>query len=63
MDLCEAIIEDHEPAIHGREARRAVELVKAIYLSSREGGRSVELPLSYEDDGPGIYPSQLWPQW
>jgi predicted dehydrogenase len=53
-DLCEAIINDREPAIPGREARRAVELIKAIYKSSREGGATVELPLSYVDDGPGI---------
>ena len=54
QDLCQAIIEDREPAIPGREARRAVELIKAIYKSSREGGATVELPLSYVDDGPGI---------
>ena len=53
-DLCQAIIEDREPAIPGREARKAVELIKAIYKSSREGGATVELPLSYVDDGPGI---------
>ncbi len=53
-DLCEAIIDDREPAIPGREARRAVELIKAIYKSSREGGATVKMPLSYVDDGPGI---------
>ena len=53
-DLCDAIVNDREPAIPGREARRAVELIKAIYKSSREGGAPVELPLSYVDDGPGI---------
>ncbi|MFW6437495.1 MAG: Gfo/Idh/MocA family protein [Armatimonadota bacterium] len=53
-DLCEAIVEDREPAIPGREARKAVEVIKAIYKSSREGGAPVELPLSYVDDGPGI---------
>lgn len=62
-DLCQAIIEDREPQIPGREARKAVELIKAIYLSSREGGTSIELPLDYEDDGPGIYPSQLPSPW
>jgi UDP-N-acetyl-2-amino-2-deoxyglucuronate dehydrogenase len=56
LDLCLAIRENREPEISGREARRAVELIKAIYLSSRLGGDTVELPLSYEDDGPGIYP-------
>ncbi len=54
QDLCEAIIEDREPAIPGSEARKAVELIKAIYKSSREGGAPVVLPLSYVDDGPGI---------
>ncbi len=53
-DLCAAIIEDREPEIPGSEARRAVEVIKAIYKSSREGGATVELPLSYVDDGPGI---------
>ncbi len=62
-DLCEAIINDREPAIPGSEARKAVELIKAIYLSSRLGGSTVELPLSYEDDGPGISPPQTWPEW
>jgi len=63
QDLCEAIINDREPAVPGREARKAVEIIKAIYLSSRLGGSTVELPLSYEDDGPGIYPPQTWPEW
>ncbi len=53
-DLCEAIVEDREPAIPGLEARKAVEVIKAIYKSSREGGAPVDLPLSYVDDGPGI---------
>lgn len=55
-DLCRAIRENREPAVTGREARHAVEIIKAIYLSSREGGATVELPLSYDDDGPGIIP-------
>ncbi len=62
-DLCEAIIQDREPQIPGSEARKAVEVIKAMYLSSRQGGGTVELPLSYEDDGPGIYPSQVIPEW
>ena len=62
-DLCRAIIENREPQIPGAEARKAVELIKAIYFSSREGGATIELPLDYEDDGPGIYPSQLLPPW
>jgi len=54
QDLCQAVWENREPEIPGREARRAVEVIKAIYKSSRAGGATVELPLSYEDDGPGI---------
>jgi predicted dehydrogenase len=53
-DLCDAIINDREPEIPGSEARRAIEVIKAIYKSSREGGATIELPLSYVDDGPGI---------
>ena len=55
-DLCHAIRENREPAVTGAEARHAVEIIKAIYLSSREGGATIELPLSYDDDGPGIMP-------
>jgi UDP-N-acetyl-2-amino-2-deoxyglucuronate dehydrogenase len=47
IDLCGAIRENREPEIPGSEARRAVEVIKAIYKSSREGGATVELPLSY----------------
>lgn len=54
VDLCGAIRENREPEIPGSEARRAVQVIKAIYKSSREGGSSVEFPLSYCDDGPGI---------
>ncbi|MEI6499466.1 MAG: Gfo/Idh/MocA family oxidoreductase [Armatimonadota bacterium] len=54
IDLCGAIRENREPEIGGKEARRAVEVIKAIYKSSREGGATVELPLSYCNDGPGI---------
>jgi UDP-N-acetyl-2-amino-2-deoxyglucuronate dehydrogenase len=56
-DLAAAIRENREPEVPGSEARRAVEVIKAIYKSSREGGSTVELPLSYDDDGPGIEPS------
>jgi predicted dehydrogenase len=44
QDLVNAIREDREPMIPGREARRAVELILAIYQSQREG-RPVPLPL------------------
>jgi predicted dehydrogenase len=43
-DLLRAIEEGREPALNGIEARRAVELILAIYKSSEEG-RVVELPL------------------
>lgn len=64
-DLAAAIRENREPMIPGSEARRAVEVIKAIYKSSREGGAPIELPLSYEDDGPGIEPSinQRYMDW
>lgn len=61
-DLCAAIRENRPPAISGQEARHAVEIIKSIYLSSREGGATVELPLSYEDDGPGIESSLSAPR-
>lgn len=54
QDLCQAIKENRDPEIPGSEARRAVEVIKAIYLSSREGGVSIDLPLCYEEDGIGI---------
>jgi len=44
QDLANAILDDREPLIPGREARTAVELILAIYQSQREG-RVVELPL------------------
>ena len=62
-DLVGAIKEDREPMVPGSEARRAVEVIKAIYKSSREGGATIELPLSYEDDGPGIEPGTGESAW
>ena len=62
-DLVGAIREDRAPEIPGSEARRAVEVIKAIYKSSREGGTTVEFPLSYEDDGPGIEPVGVGLEW
>jgi len=44
-DLIQAIREDREPMVTGREARKAVEIILAIYESSRTG-RPVNLPLS-----------------
>jgi predicted dehydrogenase len=44
QDLVNAIREDRDPMIPGREARRAVELILAIYQSQCEG-RPIQLPL------------------
>lgn len=37
IDFIEAIINDREPAISGDEARKSVEIVRAIYQSAQEG--------------------------
>jgi UDP-N-acetyl-2-amino-2-deoxyglucuronate dehydrogenase len=44
VDLIETIHEGRPPAIQGAEARRSVEIIRAIYQSA-ESGRAVELPL------------------
>ncbi len=62
-DLVLAIREGREPEIPGTEARRAVEVIKAIYRSSRLGGATVELPLTYEEDGSGIEPVSAVVDW
>jgi predicted dehydrogenase len=43
-DLLAAVEEGRQPKLDGRQARKAVEIVLAIYRSAREG-RSVSLPL------------------
>ena len=43
-DMAQAILEDREPMVPGAEARKAVELILAIYKSARTG-RTVKLPL------------------
>ena len=43
-DVIEAIKEDRKPLIDGREGKKAVEVILAIYKSSRTG-ESVEFPL------------------
>ena len=43
-DVIEAVRQDREPILNGPEARRAVELILAVYESSRTG-RHVTLPL------------------
>ncbi len=62
-DMVDCINTGRDPEIPGMEARRAVQVIKAIYRSSREGGATIELPLSYEDDGPGIEPSYGGLDW
>ncbi len=42
-DFVRAIVEDKPSAIDGREGRRAVELIEAIYTSAAKGGKSVML--------------------
>jgi len=44
VDLVQAIREDRAPAVEGAEARKAVELIRAIYRSA-EVGKAVRLPL------------------
>lgn len=44
QDLIRAIREDRDPFVTGESARKAVELILAIYESSKTG-REVELPL------------------
>jgi UDP-N-acetyl-2-amino-2-deoxyglucuronate dehydrogenase len=44
VDMIEAIRDGRPPAIQGAEARRSVEIIRAIYQSA-ELGRAVELPL------------------
>jgi UDP-N-acetyl-2-amino-2-deoxyglucuronate dehydrogenase len=48
-DLVAAIHEGREPTLSGREARRAVELILAVYRSSRTG-EVVRLPLTGNSD-------------
>ncbi len=45
MDMADAIVEDREPMVPGVEARKAVELILAIYKSARTG-KTVKLPLT-----------------
>ena len=44
MDIADAILSDREPMVPGEDARKAVELILAIYKSSRTG-KTVKLPL------------------
>jgi len=44
QDMAQAILKDREPMVPGPEARKAVELILAIYKSAKTG-RTVRLPL------------------
>ncbi|MGH2557742.1 MAG: Gfo/Idh/MocA family protein [Thermomicrobiales bacterium] len=46
-DLIDAIYDDRSPAVSGDDSRHAVEIIRAIYASSRHG-RLVALPLAEE---------------
>lgn len=63
-DLARAVLDDRDPEIQGRDAVKAVKLIRSIYLSSRMGGATVDLAkVSNEDlDEDGIYPgsSDSW---
>jgi UDP-N-acetyl-2-amino-2-deoxyglucuronate dehydrogenase len=47
-DLFQAISEDREPLVDGKEARRTLEVITAIYKSATTGSR-VELPIMLTD--------------
>lgn len=44
-EFLDALDHGHAPAVDGREARKAVEIIAAIYQSSRNGSMPVSLPL------------------
>lgn len=48
QDMIDAIREDREPLVNGREGRKALEIIQGIYRSSRSG-RVVSFPIEEED--------------
>ena len=44
-DVLRMLKEGKEPMVTGREARKSVEIILAIYESARRGGERVKLPL------------------
>ena len=44
-DAIAAIRGEGEPMVGGREARRSIELIQAVYQSAQAGGERVYLPL------------------
>ena len=56
-DFIQSILEDRQPSVPGVEARKAVELFTAIYLSQRDG-KPIKFPVAYQqaiDDFDGRY--------
>ena len=51
QEFLQAVVEDREPAVTGAEARKSLEIIQAIYQSSRTG-LPVRLPLAPESEGP-----------
>lgn len=49
-DMIAAIREDREPAVNGREGRKVLEIINAIYASAREG-KIVALPAEVQPSG------------
>ena len=50
QDFVNAILEDREPLVNGEEAKKAIEIVLAIYRSAQEG-KEVNLPLQEKCSG------------
>ena len=44
-DFTDAVRNKRKPLVDGYEARKAVEIIEAIYKSSREGGKVITLAL------------------
>ena len=44
-DFLECLQHEHTPIVDGYEARKAVEIILAVYQSSRDQGQSIKLPL------------------
>lgn len=58
-DFVQALDEGREPLTHGKESRKALEIILAIYKSMKEGG-PVDLPIDFSTlDMKGIFDEQL----
>ena len=58
QDFLQAILEDRAPAVTGAEARKSLEIILAVYHSSRTG-QPVKLPLATD---PAVVKSPLTPR-